>query len=136
MEPVASTWEALRDRSRLRFERLQSIVSSYGRVVIAYSGGCDSAFLLKVSTDLLGANALGLTAVGESLAPGERRAARELAQSMGANHVELESHEIENPAYSANPTNRCYHCKTELYDLALGEARRLGIPFVASGTNA
>ena len=105
-------------------------------MLVAYSGGCDSAFLLKVATDVLGTNAVGMTAVGAAVAPGEVDEARELARQIGARHLEVESHEIDNPAYAANPTNRCYHCKTELYDLAVAEARRLGIPHVLSGTNA
>lgn len=124
------------EASRPRYERLREIVRSYGRVVVAFSGGCDSAFLLKVATDELGAGAVGMTAVGESLAPGELEAAREVARSFGAVHVEVASHEIDDPAYAANPTNRCYHCKTELYDLAVEEAARRGIHVVASGTNA
>jgi uncharacterized protein len=124
------------EASRPRYEALRAVLAGFGRVVVAYSGGCDSAFLLKVATDVLGADALGLTAVGASLAPGERDKAREVARAIGAAHLEVDSREIDNPAYAANPTNRCYHCKTELYDLALAEAARRGIPHVLSGTNA
>jgi uncharacterized protein len=124
------------DAAAPRYERLRQIVNSYGSVVVAYSGGCDSAFLLRVASDVLGSRALGMTAIGASLAPGEREAARALALEMGAVQIEIESHEIENPAYVSNPKNRCYHCKTELYDIAVAEARRRGIAHVASGTNA
>lgn len=125
-----------REASRGRFEALRALVRGLGRAVVAYSGGCDSAFLLKVAHGELGAGVVALTAVGASLAPGERDKAREIARFIGAAHVELDSHEIDNPQYAANPTNRCYHCKTELYDLALAEAARRGIPYVLSGTNA
>jgi uncharacterized protein len=128
--------EPVLEASRPRYERLRAIVRGYGEVVVAYSGGCDSAFLLKVATDELGPKALGLTAVGASLAPGEREMAREVARAMGAAQLELESHEIDNPDYVANPANRCYHCKTELYDLARAEAGRRGVAWVLSGTNA
>jgi uncharacterized protein len=132
----AEDWEIAADAAAPRYRRLREILRGYGSVVIAYSGGCDSAFLLRVASEVLGSRALGLTAVGASLAPGERDAARRLAQEMGAAHIEIESHELENPAYSSNPANRCYHCKTELYDLAVVEAQRRGLAFVASGTNA
>jgi uncharacterized protein len=115
---------------------LRALLVEYGDVVVAYSGGCDSAFLLKVAHDVLGPRVLALTAVGASLAPGERERAREVAATIGARQVEVVSREIENPLYVANPTNRCYHCKTELYDLAVAEASRLGARFVLSGTNA
>ena len=136
MQVDADRWEAIALHSAARYERLRTIVSGYRMVVVAYSGGCDSAFLLRVATDVLGDGALGLTAFGASLAPGERQAARQVASEMTAAHVEIESHEIENPSYASNPTNRCYHCKTELYDIALAEAAKRGIPHVVSGTNA
>jgi uncharacterized protein len=132
----AQNWESLAERSRPRYERLLQLLRDYGEVIVAYSGGCDSAFLLRAAYEVLGSKALGLTAVGASLAPGERAAARALAQQIGAPHIEIESHEIENPSYASNPTNRCYHCKTELYDIALAEASRRGVVHVLSGTNA
>jgi uncharacterized protein len=129
-------WDQLCEASAERYERLRHRLRDYGSVLVAYSGGCDSAFLLRVATDVLGPHAMGLTAIGESLAPDERTQAGALAREMGAVQVEIESHEIDNPLYAANPTDRCYHCKTELYDLALAEAKRRGIPHVVSGTNA
>jgi len=116
--------------------RLRALVRGWERVVIAYSGGCDSAFLLAIATQELGAGAIGLTAVGASLAPGELDNARAVAGVIGATHVEVESREIEDARYAANPVNRCYYCKTELYDLARAEASRRNISIVASGTNA
>lgn len=136
VSPETVDWDAIADASATTVEKLRSLIREYGRVVVAYSGGSDSAFLLKVATDELGAEAIGLTAVGESLAPGERSAAREVARAIGAVQIELDSHEIDNPDYAANPTNRCYHCKTELYDIARAEAERRGIRVVLSGTNA
>jgi uncharacterized protein len=133
---LPSADESLLTVSRGRYEALRHTLAQLGEVVVAYSGGCDSAFLLKVANDVLGPQAVGMTAVGASLAPGEREHARDVARRIGAVHVEVESHEIDNPAYAANPTNRCYHCKTELYDLAVAEARRRGARHVLSGTNA
>jgi uncharacterized protein len=134
--PTTADWAAVADASRAKYEALCALLAGCGQVIVAYSGGCDSAFLLKVATDVLGERALGLTAVGASLAPGERESARRVAASIGARHLELESFEIDDPRYVANPSNRCYFCKTELYDLALREAGRRGVAHVLSGTNA
>lgn len=131
-----AAWEEVADASSEAIAALRALLRGYGRVIVAYSGGSDSAFLLKVATEELGEDAIGLTAVGESLAPGERVAARAVAEAMGVRQIEIVSHEIDNPEYAANPSNRCYHCKTELYDIATDEARRLGIDVVVSGTNA
>ncbi len=124
------------DSSRPKIDRLRAILREMSRVVVAYSGGCDSAYLLRMATDELGPAAIGLTAVGAALASDEREAARRVAREMGAVQVEIDSHEIDNPDYVANAPDRCYHCKTELYDLALAYAQEHGISFVASGTNA
>lgn len=132
----AARWEALAVGSRPKVDALRQLLRELGRVVVAYSGGSDSAFLLKVATEELGDRAVGLTAVGASLAPGERDNARRVAAAIGAVQLEVESHEIDDPEYASNPTNRCYHCKTELYDLACEEAARRGIGAVLSGTNA
>lgn len=129
-------WEALAAASQARYLRLRELLAAHERVLVAYSGGCDSAFLLRVAVDVLGARALALTAVSDSLAPGEREAAARVAREIGAEQLEVESGELEDPRYAANPTNRCYYCKTELYDLACAEAERRGIGAVLSGTNA
>jgi uncharacterized protein len=137
--PIAANdaaWTRRADASAGRVGALRERLGGYGHVLVAYSGGCDSAFLLRVATDVLGDRAIALTAVGASLDPAEREAARRVAREIGAVQIEIDSHEIDNPDYAANPTNRCYFCKTELYDLALAEARRRGITHVASGTNA
>lgn len=127
---------ALVEASRDRYARLRELIEGYGQAVVAYSGGVDSAFLLKVATDVLGEGTVAITAVGAALAPGEFEAAAAVAQSIGAVHVAVESREIERPGYIANASDRCYHCKTELYDLALAEAGRRGIAHVLAGTNA
>lgn len=136
--PIApgSSSDALLEHSRDKLDRLRGLLSEAHRVLVAYSGGCDSAFLLRMAVEVLGDRALAMTAVSPSLAPGEREAAAELARHIGATQVEVDSREMERPGYTANGTDRCYHCKTELYDLAIEEARRRGIRVVLSGTNA
>jgi len=105
-------------------------------VLVAYSGGVDSALLLKLSLEALGDRAVAFTALSPAVAPDELEGARALARQLGARHVERTSHELEDPRYANNPINRCYFCKTELYALALAEARALGLAAVVSGTNA
>lgn len=129
-------WERLADESQPKYERLREILASYGEVLVAYSGGCDSAFLLRVAYDVLGEKAVALTAISAALAPGEREAAAAVAQSIGALHIEVNSDELSRPGYVANAPDRCYHCKSELYDIALAEAARRGVKYVVSGTNA
>jgi pyridinium-3,5-biscarboxylic acid mononucleotide sulfurtransferase len=104
-------------------------------VLVAYSGGADSAFVLRVAHDVLGARAVGLTALSPAVPDRERRGAIDLARQIGARHLVVDSHEIDNPNYAANPTNRCYYCKDELYGIALEQARSLGLAVVVNGTN-
>ena len=107
-----------------------------GSVLVAYSGGVDSAYLLALAREALGDRAVAFTALSPAVAPDELESARAVAQLLGARHVERRSGELEDPRYAANPVNRCYFCKTELYTLAEAEARVLGLSAVVSGTNA
>jgi uncharacterized protein len=94
---------------------LQDILRSLGEVVVAFSGGADSAFVAKVATDTLGADrVLCVTAVSPSLAPEERADCRALAVEWGLRHLEVATDELADPAYAANDGSRCYHCKTAL----------------------
>jgi uncharacterized protein len=94
---------------------LQDILRSLGEVVVAFSGGADSAFLAKVATDTLGTDrVLCVTAVSPSLAPEERDDCRALAVEWGLRHLEVITDELADPAYAANDGSRCYHCKASL----------------------
>lgn len=132
----ALDWEALTRASQHKYDKLRELLLSYGEVLVAYSGGCDSAFLTRVAHDVLGPKAVAMTAVGPALAPGELEAATELADTLGVTHLQVNSYEMEREGYRANASDRCYHCKSELYDLALAEAKKRGIRVVLSGTNA
>src|SRR6185295_680953 len=85
-------------------------------VVVAFSGGVDSTVLAKAAHDVLGDHAIAVTAVGPSLADAEREDARRLASLIGIRHEEIETAEHLDPRYAANPTNRCYFCKTHLFE--------------------
>lgn len=112
-----------------KLAHLRVILRGLERVVVAYSGGVDSAFLLRVAVDTLGDRATALTAISDSYPEGELVEARALAAAMGARLIEVETREIDRPGYRANAGDRCYHCKTELFEVAALEAaaRDLGV---------
>lgn len=127
---------ALCESSRPKLDAMRAELRGHGSALVAFSGGVDSTFVLKVAVEELGERVLALTALSASVAPEEEREARELAAKLGARHVVVSSHELANPQYAANPTNRCYFCKTELYDLCEVQRRERGLAVVLDGFNA
>jgi uncharacterized protein len=119
-----------------KLERLRARFRDGRRWVVCFSGGVDSAFVLLVARAERGDDVLALTAVSDTLPDEEREDCVRLAESLGARHLLVESHEIDDPDYAANPRNRCYFCKSELYAIAAGQARNLGFDVVADGVNA
>jgi uncharacterized protein len=118
-----------------KLEGLEKILKETQGVLVAFSGGVDSTFLLKVAHRVLGDRAVAITASSATAPPGELEAAKDLVRRIGCEHIIISSHELENPSFAQNPVNRCYFCKDELYRICRGQADRIGIPTVADGTN-
>ena len=118
-----------------KITELRHCLAGLKHVVICFSGGVDSTYLLAMAVDSLGGNAVALTAVSPSLAPEEAEAAKTIATSLGARHIVVETYELDDPRYAANPVNRCYFCKTEVYGQAVQKATQLGISSVLDGFN-
>jgi uncharacterized protein len=118
-----------------KLDSLRVWLKAQGSVLVCYSGGVDSAFLLAVATQELESQAVGLTALSPSLAASEREDALSFAARIGAVHHLVETHEMDRPGYAKNSADRCFHCKTELYEVAERKRREWGLNVVLNGTN-
>jgi pyridinium-3,5-biscarboxylic acid mononucleotide sulfurtransferase len=117
-------------------DALRHNLRSLGSVLVCFSGGIDSALVLAVAYEQLGERALGLTAVSPSLAAREREAAASLAAQLGGRHQFIDSNELARQGYVDNRGDRCFYCKSELYELARLKADEFQLQHVANGTNA
>lgn len=116
--------------------RLHAILQTLDSAVIAFSGGVDSAFLAVAAQAALGPRALAVTAESASYPDRHRQLAARVAAQFGLRHEIIHTHEIERPEYRANPANRCYFCKDELYGALTTLARVRGFSAIVDGSNA
>ena len=133
--PVESAAESRLASPASDLGRLEAIVAGYGRTLTAYSGGVDSTVVAVVAARVHGSAALAVTGVSASLSKFESDEAVRLARDLGLEHRVVDTNELSSAAYRANSGDRCYHCKTELFDRLAEIAREGGFAAVASGDN-
>jgi pyridinium-3,5-biscarboxylic acid mononucleotide sulfurtransferase len=116
-------------------EQLKKVFEAMGKVMVAYSGGVDSSLLLKMASEAVGReNVLAVTALSPLYPERELTTAKSLAGALGVRHLLIESNELEIEGFSANPPNRCYHCKRELFGKLVDMAKGEGMRFIVEGS--
>jgi len=116
-------------------DKLFSILAEMGRVMVAYSGGTDSAYLAWAAHRVLSGNAIAITADSASIPESHKRDAEAFARECGFRHEYIETHEFDNPDYVKNDPNRCFHCKDELFTQLDALGRERGIEHIVYGVN-
>ena len=114
---------------------MRAIFAPMRSLIVAFSGGVDSTLVLKVAHDALGDSVLALTTTSPTMPDEDRDSALAMARLIGARHLIVESNELEIPGYAANPLNRCYLCKHNLFTVCEAKAAQLGIEEIADGLN-
>jgi uncharacterized protein len=119
-----------------KLKHLKKLIREMGSVLVAYSGGLDSSFLLKVAKDCLGDKVLAVTAVSETYTKKELEFAKSFCQQYYIRHKTIRTHELSDKNFSSNPKERCYFCKKELFQRLKAMAKRSGIKNIIDATNA
>ena len=118
-----------------KYATLKESIRALGRVIVAYSGGVDSSLVAYVAAETLGEAALAVTSGSQSLKRSDLKLAGELAEKWGMRHRVIVTDEVSKPEYRANPVNRCFYCKTSLYDALARIAAEEGYRHILNGTN-
>lgn len=121
---------------QVKLGHLKDILTEIGGGAVAFSGGVDSSLLITVAHEVLGDRCLAVIATSSTYPEREYRRALEFVRERNIPHVVISSEELDIPGYSANPVNRCYHCKKELFGKVWEQARLHGLPAVLDGSNA
>jgi uncharacterized protein len=120
-----------------KYERLKNVIAGFKSVLVAFSGGVDSTLVAKVALNVLGAGrVLAAIAVSSSLGEAEERSAVDTLAEIGLSYISVETNEVEDQRYAANPINRCYFCKEHVYGALVSAARARGLGTVVDGFNA
>lgn len=119
----------------VKFDKLKGLLKEMDKVAVAFSGGVDSTFLLKVAADVLGDNVIAVTARSSTYPEREFTEASEYIKKLGAKHIVIISEELEIDGFSQNPVNRCYYCKKELFSKVKEIALQHGIKHIVDGSN-
>jgi uncharacterized protein len=123
------------DSLQAKLDRLRTIFAAMDSVMVAFSGGVDSSFVLKVAQETAGSRVLALTTTSPTMPDEDLVSAREIAGLIGARHLIIGSNELEIPGYAENPLNRCYLCKHNLFTVCEEKARELAIGHIVDGLN-
>ncbi len=118
-----------------KHEKLKERLKALGKVAVAFSGGVDSTFLLKVASQVLGDQVIAVTARSSTYPEREFREACQYAKDFGVRHIVIESEELEIEGFAENPVNRCYFCKNELFTKVRDVGLQYGVPHVLDGCN-